>query len=210
MVSANLIDFQKEKKEKISLPATIFGVKPNLKLIAQAVRVYLANQRKSFAKTKTRGEVKRTKAKIYRQKGTGRARHGSRSAPIFVGGGRAHGPRGEQNYKLLLPKKMRMKALISALSAKTKEGKIVIVDGIEKFKKTKEAASALEKFFPKEKNFLLVISKKNDSLIQAFGNLPSLEISYVDSLNIYRILKANKILLAKEVIKSLEDKWKKS
>ncbi len=210
MVSANLIDFQKEKKEKISLPATIFGVKPNLKLIAQAVRVYLANQRKSFAKTKTRGEVKRTKAKIYRQKGTGRARHGSRSAPIFVGGGRAHGPRGEQNYKLLLPKKMRMKALISALSAKTKEGKIVIVDGIEKFKKTKEAASALEKFFPKEKNFLLVIPKKNDSLIQAFGNLPSLEISYVDSLNIYRILKANKILLAKEVIKSLEDKWKKS
>jgi large subunit ribosomal protein L4 len=210
MVSANLIDFQKEKKEKISLPATIFGVKPNLKLIAHAVRVYLANQRKSLAKTKTRGEVKRTKAKIYRQKGTGRARHGSRSAPIFVGGGRAHGPRGEQNYKLLLPKKMRMKALISALSAKTKEGKIVIVEGIEKFKKTKEAASALEKFFPKEKNFLLVIPKKNGSLIQAFGNLPFLEISCVDSLNIYRILKANKILLTKEVIKSLEDKWKKS
>jgi LSU ribosomal protein L4P len=132
MPKTDLLDINGKKVGTINLPPEIFAAEVNPPLMAQAVRVYLANQRKAHPKTKTRAEVNRTKAKWYRQKGTGRARHGSRAAPIFVGGGVAHGPTGEQNYQLKMPKKMKKAALFSALTSKFKEKEILVVKGLEK------------------------------------------------------------------------------
>src|SRR3990172_8527697 len=129
--------------EKLALPEKIFAAKANKKLMAQAVRVYLANQRQGTQKTKSRGEIKASKAKIWRQKGTGKARHGARSAPIFVGGGGAHGPN-PRGFSLKIPQKMRQAALFSALSAKFQEGKILVVKGLEAIKpKVKEMVKVL-------------------------------------------------------------------
>ena len=88
--------------KEATLPSVFFAKKPNLSILSQAVRVYLSNQRTAQAKSQTRAEVNRTTKKVYKQKGTGGARHGSRRAPIYVGGGIAHGPRGMQNYKMSL------------------------------------------------------------------------------------------------------------
>ncbi len=210
MIYAEVISLSGTKKPKISLPAKIFGAKPNPALMAQAVRVFLSNQREARAKTKTRSEVKRTKAKWYRQKGTGRARHGARSAPIFVGGGRAHGPTGRENYKKVMPEKMRRTALLSALSAKAHDKEIIVVEGLEKAKKTKEVVSMLEKIVPdKKKNILLVLSEKTENVNQAIRNISFLKMIQAQSLNTYEVLKARKILISRETLKALEEKWTK-
>src|ERR1035437_1581049 len=126
----------------IELPAEIFGAKINKTLMTQAVRVYLANKRRGTLSTKSRGDVKISTRKIYRQKGTGRARHGAASAPIFVGGGVAFGPR-PRDYSLKLNQKARRLALFSALTTKLKNGEIKIVKGLEKIEpKTKLMAQA--------------------------------------------------------------------
>lgn len=140
----SVYDTKGKAVESISLPKEIFGVKVNTNLMTQAVRVYLANQRRGTVKTKSRGEVNISTSKIYRQKGTGRARHGAASAPIFVGGGLAFGPR-QRDYSLKLSQKMRKTALFSALSSKLKAGEIKIVAGLEKLEpKTKIFANVMK------------------------------------------------------------------
>src|SRR3989344_3133463 len=110
----------------LKLPKEIFGVKVNKQLLAQALRVYMTNQKNMTASTKTRGEIKMTTAKWFKQKGTGRARHGAKSAPIFVGGGVAFGPR-PRNVRLALPQKMKKAALLSAISVKTEDLDVLTV-----------------------------------------------------------------------------------
>lgn len=210
MIYAEVITLSGTKKQKISLPAKIFGAKPNPVLLAQAVRVFLSNQRKARAKAKTRAEVSRTKAKWFRQKGTGRARHGARSAPIFVGGGKAHGPTGLENYQMVLPKNMRRAALISALSSKASDKEIIVVEGLEKAKKTKEIAKILEKIaIGKKKKFLLVLPEKLENVTRVARNILNLKIIQAKSLNTYEVLKAGKILMARDGIKILEEQWRK-
>ena len=115
MFKVDLYNIKGEKEGKVTLPKEIFETKINKPLLSQAVRVYLANQRDARARAKTRAQVKGSNRKIYRQKGTGGARHGDNKAPIFVGGGKAHPPKGI-NRRLSLPKKMKQLALKSALS----------------------------------------------------------------------------------------------
>src|SRR6266404_5428662 len=122
-VSVAVVGIDGKVSGKVSLPGEMFGEKVNKALLAQAVRVYLANQRQGNASTKTRGEVDGSTAKIYRQKGTGRARHGSKRAPIFVKGGIVFGPK-PRDFSLSLPQKMKRKALFSALSAKVKDKEV--------------------------------------------------------------------------------------
>jgi len=199
------------KKGKVSLPSSLFAAKINPTLMAQAVRVYLSNQRRARAKTKTRGEVVRTKAKVWRQKGTGRARHGSKNAPIFVGGGVAHGPRGDQNYKLRLSKKMRRQALASALTAKLKEKEILVVDGLEEIApKTREmvqvlAALGLEKRTKK----LLVLGEDGKNILLASRNIKDVTSVRALSLSTYQVLNAGKVVFVKNAIKSLEKTFAK-
>ena len=147
MPSLNVYNTKAKKIGRVQLPKEIFEAKINKILMAQAVRVYLANQRKARAKTKDRSQVRGSGRKIYRQKGTGRARHADRYAPIFVGGGRAHGPQGLSPRHLKMPKKMRRLALFSALTSQLKEKKITVIDDLTKIEpKTKEMAKILKNF----------------------------------------------------------------
>jgi large subunit ribosomal protein L4 len=170
--------------------------------LARAVRVFLANQRRSRARAKTRGEVVRSTRKIYRQKGTGRARHGSKAAPIFVGGGVAHGPTGEQNYKLKMSRKMRQAAVKMALAYKLIQKEIWVVAGLKKIKgKTKEVEGVLKSLKITGKASL-VLPEKWEELIQAARNLEELSLLPVKQLNAYAVLKGGKLILAQESVES--------
>ena len=209
----NIYNLQGKSTSKMSLPKTAFGLEDNPQLLAQAVRVHLSNQRKAGAKTKTRGEVRGSRIKIWRQKGTGRARHGDRYAPIFVGGGVAHGPSGEANFKKRLPKKMKAKALAVALSIKAQEKEIRVITGLEKIEgKTKEIADFLKLLTKKEKitkktpKFLIIVSEKMEKVFQAGRNIPNLEITLSQNVNTYQVLNNDLVLLNKEAIKKIEER----
>src|SRR3989344_7511314 len=134
MTKLPVFDHKGTKLTSMTVADGLFAAKINQVLMDQAVRVYLSSQRRGLAKSKSLGEVKVTKAKVWRQKGTGRARHGSRNAPIFVGGGQAHGPTGEQNYKRTLSATMKRQSLFSALTFKLKNDSIVVVDKLDTLK----------------------------------------------------------------------------
>jgi large subunit ribosomal protein L4 len=204
-LSIEILDTEGKKTGRVSLPEVIFGVKTNPALIAQAVRVYLANQKKARPKTKTRAEVAGSGRKIYRQKGTGRARHGDQYAPIFVGGGVAHGPAGTVR-KLVLPPKAKKAALFSALTEKFKEGKILAVAGLEKsVPKTKVMEKNLFSILSREKlvKTLLVLSQRAETVSRATRNIPWLSTTQFNILNYYEVLDADTLIFTKEAIQEL-------
>lgn len=212
MPKIDLLNISGEKVGKVNLPKEIFAAEINPQLMAQAVRVYLANQRKAHAKTKTRAEVSRTKAKWYQQKGTGKARHGARSAPIFVGGGVAHGPTGAESYKLKMPKKMKQAALFSALTTKFKNGDILVVKGLGKIEpKTKKMAEALEKFKIQSRSvgtkfkILVVLPQVLQNIVWAARNIKNVSLAPANSLNTYEVLNREKIIFMTESIDKLKE-----
>jgi large subunit ribosomal protein L4 len=202
-----VIDTTGKKAGKITLPDKIFAVKASPRLLAQAVRVYLSNQRQATVKVKRRGEVKGSGRKIWRQKGTGRARHGDRYAPIFVGGGIAHGPTGEEQYKLKLPKKMRRKALFAALTQRVEEKKFIVVDGLEEVKpKTKLMHQVLKKLTSgSPEKISIIISQNADSVIRGARNIKGVQFLSAKGLNAYEVLNSGTIIFMKDAVKVLEE-----
>jgi len=200
------------KSGTVSLPTELFGVTPNKTLIAQAVRVYLANQRQGTASTKTRSEVKGSTRKIYRQKGTGRARHGANTAPIFVGGGLAFGPR-PRDFSLKMPKKMKKIAFASALSLKASDGAIKVVEG--EFKgKTNEVAKLLKTMSLTDKTgkaqkVLLVVSAKDKNLAQGARNIGGLSVESASTLSTYPVSVSRNIVFVKEAIQDVVARYQK-
>lgn len=186
----------------LSLPKEIFAAKVNKSLLTQAVRVYATNQKHLTGSTKTRGEVEGSTAKIYRQKGTGRARHGAIRAPIFVGGGITFGPK-PRKVRLTLPKKMKNAALNAALSSKVLDKKVMGITGIEKASgKTKEMAELLTKL--KVKSGLIVTAEKTDNLQRAVRNIEKVNILPVNLVNAYEILKHDVLIVTKEAVEKLK------
>jgi len=186
----------------ITLPKEMFGVKPNSQLMAQAVRVYLANQRGGHASTKTRGEVEGSTRKIYKQKGTGKARHGGIRAPIFVGGGIVFGPR-PRDYSLSFPQKMRKIALASALTTQLKNQNVIVVSGLTGVKKTKEVASMLTAVGATHKT-LVVTPKDAVTVVRASRNIENVDTLPVSDINTYSILMHGKVVFMKEAIGELK------
>lgn len=197
-----VVDTTGKEVETLSLPEVLFGAKVNPTLMAQAVRVYLANQRQGTASTKTRGEVEGSTRKIYRQKGTGRARHGGIRAPIFVKGGIAHGPK-PRDYSLDMPVKMRRAALFSALTVKLQQGDIVVVAGLEKVEpKTKTMAKTFDALGIK--NALVVMPGKVDSVYKAARNIDGLALTAAEQLNTYEVLEAKKVIFMKDALLAVQ------
>ncbi len=198
----------------LTLPKEIFDEKINNPLMAQAVRVYLASQRRGTVKTKSRGEVNISTRKLYRQKGTGRARHGAASAPIFVGGGIAFGPK-PRDFSLKLSQKMKKLALCSALSVKLKGGDIKVVSGLAKIEpRTKKMTNVIKslKLIGKDQQLLLVTPKEGKdfiNVIKAARNIEGVNILPATQLNTYQILANKKILFMKESIESLKETFVK-
>lgn len=209
MPTIDVYNTKAEKSGKITLPKEIFSAPVNEKLLVQAVRVYLSNQRKARAKTKTRGEIRGSTRKIYRQKGTGRARHGDRYAPIFVGGGITHGPKGLENWQLKMPKKMRRQALFSALTSKLKEKQVTVIEGLEKIKpKTKEMAKVLDNLTDGKK-VLLVLPEVLENVIRAARNIKGVELAQAKQLNPYQVLNGGQLIFLKPSVKVLKETFLK-
>jgi len=203
-LKVDVIDISGKVIDSIDLPNEIFGVKINKALIAQAVRVYLANQRQGSASTKTRGEVRGSTRKIYRQKGTGRARHGAVRAPIFVHGGIAHGPK-PRDYSLKLPQKMKKAALYSALSAKLKVGALTVVDGIEKTDgKTKSVVNLFNTKSKKTIKTLFVIEGKHENLLRSIRNIEGVTYEYAYKLHAYGVIENQRVFFMKNAITYLK------
>ena len=208
-MNASVFDTKGKVAGHMELPSEIFGAKINDSLMSQAVRVYLANQRQGTSKTQDRGEVDRTTKKIYQQKGTGRARHGSRRAPIFVGGGRVFGPT-PRDLSLSISKKMKILALFSALSSKLKDSEIKIIQGLETIEpKTKLMAEVLKNLEIKDASKILLVmsrpGKESANIYRAGRNIKGVEIVSANSLNAYRVLDNKIIILMKEAVNSLKD-----
>jgi len=210
ILSLSIYDINGKEQKTVELPKDVFSVTVNPSLLAQAVRVYLVNQRQGNVSVKTRGEVVGSTRKIYRQKGTGKARHGAIKAPIFVGGGIAHGPK-QKDYNLKFNKKEKKMALFASLSEKLKEKKIFgLEDKALTIKpKTKIFVNFLEKLKLSDKNNLIVLLKmEKNNLILAMRNIPG--ISFIDarSLNPYLILKSNNIIFIENSLEVFKSKPK--
>lgn len=183
-----------EEVSSVELPADIFEAKINRDLMHQALVRQLANKRLGTHKAKGRSEVNRSTRKIYRQKGTGNARHGSRRAPIFVGGGVAHGPL-PRKYEKKMPRKMRRAALRSALSVKASNGDIVVLDEISmSVPKTKEMVAVMDRFVAGQST-LLLLADRNENVELSARNLPDLKTLRATYLNIRDLLGYNKVVI---------------
>lgn len=192
-------------KGSMTAPAELFEQPVNQQLLSQAVNVYLSNLRQGSASTKTRSQVKRTKSKWFRQKGTGNARHGSRNAPIFVGGGVAHGPRGIENWRKELSQKQKRQAVVSALSAQAEN--IVVCDSFEKLSgKTKEAVQILTSIGLGDQRVLIVVDNPDEMTIKSVRNLPNVLLTRARRLNALELAMANKVVMTKPALKTLEQR----
>lgn len=206
-MKTQIYNIKAEKVGEIALPKEVFDTKVSEKLISQAIRVYLANQRSSYAKAKTRSDVAGTRQKVYAQKGTGRARHGNRTAPIFVGGGSAMGPDGLQNYKLKLSKKMKIVAINSILTKFAQDKKILIIDSFEKLApKTKEGIKLLtglkasDEVLSKSSKVGIITTETIPNLKRAFGNLPKTNLLSLKSLNVYDLSNQNFLIFSQDTL----------
>lgn len=207
-LTVDVVDATGKVVESISLPAELFGGKVNKTLLAQAVRVYLLNQRQGTVDSKTRGEVDGSTRKIYRQKGTGRARHGGIRAPIFVKGGVAHGPK-QRDYDATMPKAMKRAALVAALTAKLQAGEITVVAGFEKIEaKTKKMADALAKVNANGKT-LLVMPAHLENTFKAARNIDGVTVTAANMVNTYELLNNKTVVLMKDAVEAMKNTFVK-
>jgi large subunit ribosomal protein L4 len=204
-LTMKMYGLQGQELTPVELPKDIFSTKVNENLLAQAVRVYQINQRQGTASTKTRGEVIGSTRKIYKQKGTGKARHGDIKAPIFVGGGVVGGPK-PRNFIARINKKQRKIAVKYALTLKAKTGDILgIANDFEKIEpKTKIMAAIFKKIDCYNRKTLIVLPKiTKDNFIFATRNIPKISIIDALSLNPFLILNSNKIIFREDSLKIL-------
>lgn len=206
-----LYNLKAEKLGEVEISKEIFGSKINQKLINDSIRIYLANQRHAHAKVKDRGEVAGTTKKMYAQKGTGRARHSTAKAPIFVGGGSAHGPQGNQNFKLELNQKLRRVALKSILSLFARDHKIIAIEELSQIEpKTKAAWNLIDKIeadsqaVANAKKIGIVSGKSNDSIKRSFRNIPGFSLISTESLNTYELSNQNILIFDRHALEALK------
>lgn len=200
-----VVDVQNQRGEnvsKVELADGIFNVEVKPNILHEVVRMQLANRRSGSASVKRRSDVAGSQAKLFRQKGTGRARRGNIKSPLLRGGGVTFGP-GENNYKLRVPKKKRKAALKMALSSKLSDNALIIVDKIEldeiKTKKFQEVVSSLN-----ITKALFIIDEKDNTLELSARNLPGIKVLKKEGLNVYDILKYQNLVLMESSIKGIE------
>jgi len=189
---------------EVELSDAIFASPINTAAMHLVVRSILANQRQGTQSALTRNEVRGGGRKIYRQKGTGRARHHGNRAPQFRHGGVVFAPK-PRDYVINVPKKVRRLAFKSALTSKLNSEEIIVVDELKlKEAKTKQMVAFL-KGFELNNTTLLVLPGRDETVLRASGNIPKLQTLYVNTLNVYDILKAGKIILTQEALKGVEE-----
>lgn len=201
-----VMDSAGREVSQIELPADIFEAKINVGLMHQAFVRQMANARQGTHNTRSRSEIRASGAKLYRQKGTGRARHGAQSAPIFVGGGLAHGPK-PRDYSKKMPKKMRRGAIRSTLSALARDDQLVIVDKLDiEAPKTKAARNLIETLVG-DQSALLVVTREQQAVRKSVSNLPNAHSIIANYLNIRDLLKYDRVILSLDALDVVTSIW---
>jgi large subunit ribosomal protein L4 len=204
-MKAKVVTLEAKAAGEIDLKDEIYGLTPREDIIQRVVVWQLAKRRAGTHKTLTRGEVNRTTKKWYKQKGTGQARHGARSAPLFVGGGKAMGPV-LRSHEFSLPKKVRALGLRHALSAKAKDSKIIVVDeALSKEIKTNALAKHLGKLGAT--NALIVDGVFDNNFAMSARNLRNISLVPAAGLNVYDILRRDTLVLTKAAVKAIEERF---
>ena len=196
------------KKETIEISDKIISAKINNKLVSNVLYKTNANYKGRKAKTKQKNEITGSTSKIYAQKGTGNARHASKKAPIFVGGGVAHGPKGELNYKKRkLNKSEKKLSIASLITQKNSLKDLIILDDFQNvISKTKEMNNILIKF--KAKNSIIIADKKSkDNIFKSIRNIPNVKITDINHFSAYDLAKFKKIIFTETSIKELEKRY---
>lgn len=203
-----LVSMNGEKASTISVAEAIFGATLNPSLLAQAVHVFRSNQRSAHPQAKTRGEVTGTTKKAFAQKHTGYARHGDKKAPIFVGGGKAHGPTGYENWKRRLSASMRRAALIAALSLKANDKQVLVAEDLTVIEpKTAPATKWLQGVFTTvPKRTTLVIEKTNENVLRAFRNVPGVSVTRADRLTAAEVFFGGEYIIDKPALDVLRQR----
>jgi len=206
MLSLPVYNKEGEETGTIKLPKEIFDVEINNDLLYQAINIQFTNRRNHLAKTKDRSEVRGGGKKPWRQKGTGRARHGSIRSPLWVGGGVTFGPNLDKVFARKINKKARKKALFMALSSKVKDKEMIVIDELKGEGKTKSMADLLGKIIKdkKENSVLIVTPKKDENIFKSIKNISFARTLAADSLNVLDLLSFKYLLLDKEAIKVIE------
>ncbi len=208
MPTVEVKNLKNESVGEIELRDEIFGVPLNEGLIYDAVKNYLANQRQGTVATKTRGQVRGSGKKLWKQKGTGRARVASLRSPLWKGGGNVHGPQ-PRDWTSEMPRKMKRGALKSALSERLREGNLVVVDGFDlENHKTKTFVSVAQSFGWDKKTLIIEIEPKNNLLISS-RNIPGIKVTSGVNVNIYDVLYHEKIVFTRDAINALQEKLSK-
>lgn len=205
MSKCNVYNVEMKQVGEIELSESVFGASVKPFLLHEAIKVERANKRLGCASTKTRGEVKCSNVKPYRQKGTGRARHGTYASPLFVGGGIVFGPR-PRDFGLKMNKKTKHMAVKNALAAKAQENRFLVIDKWQETKKTKEMAAVLKKM--KIKNALIVLDEPTEWLERTVRNIPYIRTTYASRLNVYNLLAHEYVVCTKDVVAKIEERFK--
>ncbi len=204
MPKVDVYNIQGKKVSDVELNESIFGIEPNEAVVHTVLVNYLANQRQGTQSTKTRTEVSGGGRKPWRQKGTGRARQGSIRAPQWVKGGIALGPK-PRSYKYRVNKKERQLAIKSVLSSKVLENNLVVVDKMDlKEIKTKNMVKALDSLKVTGKT-LILLPEKNENVQKSARNIEGVKTTLVNTINVYDLLKYNKLVLTVDAVKKLEE-----
>ncbi len=199
-----------EEVGKTELPDSVFGVKIMPSLLHQVVVSQMANMRTVIAHTKGRGEVRGGGKKPWRQKGTGRARHGSTRSPLWVGGGVTFGPTKYRNFKKKINSKMKTKATLMALSGKVHDKELIVLDKIElTAPKTKEMAVIVDNIVPDVSSTLLMLPAKNEIISRAGRNIADFKIINADNINVVDLLNFKYLILTQGTLDKLKEKYVK-
>ena len=195
---------------ELMLPDAVFGRKVVMSLVHSVTTAARANTRVAVAHVKHRGEVRGGGKKPWKQKGTGRARHGSIRSPIWIGGGVVGGPRSDRNFSVKINRKVKQTALAMVLSDKAKNDRVIVLDALAiPESKTKHVASMLKKL-PHSKKNLLVLAASNPSLLRAARNIPNLNTITMHSLSLLDVLGNGTVIMPKETVVALGERYQKS
>jgi large subunit ribosomal protein L4 len=196
---APVFDMSGAKVREVELPDSVFGVEPNRAVMHQALLRQLANARQGTHATLTRSGVKRTTRKMYRQKGTGNARHGSRTANLFVGGGVAHGPH-PRSYRVGMPRQMRRLAMRSALSAKAADSAVVLLEQLELEQPKTKVMRDLVDLVCEGASTLVLLRDRNDAVERSIRNLPHVRYLRASYVNVRDVLGYERLLMSVDTL----------
>jgi large subunit ribosomal protein L4 len=202
----DVVDKQGKVVGETELDDSVWGIEPNIQVMHQALLRQLANARLGTRDTKTRGEVRGGGRKPWRQKGTGRARQGSIRSPQWIGGGVVWGPH-QRDFKQDMPHKMRQLAVRSALSAKARDERLTVVDGLTEVDPKTKAMKAVLEAMPESRSFLIVTDGQGGAIRQSSGNLSNVWTIDARYLNVRDVLKFDRLLVTREAIPVVEGLW---